>query len=168
MAKKMLILYYSWSNGNTEAIAEALRKETGADIERIQTAQPYEGSYEEVVAEGKRQTEHGEKPALAPLAHRPEDYDVIAVGTPTWWYTMAPAVLTLLSEHGWSGKTVIPFQTHAGWPGHALEDMARAARGAQVACPIQVQFDEEGGAQQVTAEADVAAWAAKAAALRSE
>ena len=29
--KKMLIAYYSWSNGNTKAIAEALQKATGAD-----------------------------------------------------------------------------------------------------------------------------------------
>lgn len=168
MAKNMLILYYSWSNGNTEIIAGRLREASGADMERIDTAQPYEGTYEEVVAEGKRQIETGETPAIRPLSHRPEDYDIIAVGTPTWWYTMAPAVRTLLSEHDWRGKILIPFQTHAGWPGHALKDMERAAQGAQIACSMQVQFDAEGGAQQVTAEADVAAWAAKAAALRSE
>lgn len=168
MAKKMLILYYSWSNGNTETIAERLREASGADMERIDTAQPYEGTYEEVSAEGKRQTEIGETPALRPLSRRPEDYDVIAVGTPTWWYTMAPAVRTLLTEHDWSGKVLIPFQTHAGWPGHVLADMEKAAPGAQTACPMQVQFDAEGGARQVTAEADVDAWAAKAAALLKE
>lgn len=157
MIKKMLILYYSWSNGNTETVAETLRKATGADIERIHTAQPYEGSYEEVVAEGKRQTERGGKPALAPLAHRPEDYDVIAVGTPTWWYTMAPAVLTLLSEHDWSGKTIIPFQTHAGWPGHTLEDMQAAAPGAEFQYPLQVQFDHQ---TLASPQADIDSWLA--------
>ena len=35
--KKMLIAYYSWSNGNTKAIAEALQKATGADIDRLDT-----------------------------------------------------------------------------------------------------------------------------------
>ena len=38
--KKMLIAYYSWSNGNTKAIAEALQKATGADIISIDTRFP--------------------------------------------------------------------------------------------------------------------------------
>lgn len=35
--KKMLIIYYSVSNGNTKLIAEKLQKATGADIARIET-----------------------------------------------------------------------------------------------------------------------------------
>ncbi|WP_270421308.1 hypothetical protein [Acidaminococcus massiliensis] len=33
---KMLIVYYSWSNGNTKKIAEELQKATGADLARIE------------------------------------------------------------------------------------------------------------------------------------
>lgn len=43
--KKMLIVYYSWSNGNTKRIAEQLQAATGADIMRIKTVQPYQGSH---------------------------------------------------------------------------------------------------------------------------
>ena len=39
--KKMLVVYYSWSNGNTKRIAEQLTNGTGADIARIETAEPY-------------------------------------------------------------------------------------------------------------------------------
>lgn len=39
--KKMLIAYYSWSNGNTQRVAEQLQAVTGADIMRIETVQPY-------------------------------------------------------------------------------------------------------------------------------
>ena len=35
--KKMLVVYYSWSNGNTKRIAEQLTNGTGADIARIET-----------------------------------------------------------------------------------------------------------------------------------
>ena len=45
------------------------------------------------------------------------DYDVIAMETPTWWYTMAPVVRTFLHTQDFSGKTVIPFMTNGGWPG---------------------------------------------------
>lgn len=49
--KKLLTVYYSWSNGNTKAIAEQLQAALGGDICRIETVQPYEGSYEAVVAQ---------------------------------------------------------------------------------------------------------------------
>ena len=39
--KKMLVVYYSWSNGNTKRIAEQLTNGTGADIARIETTEPY-------------------------------------------------------------------------------------------------------------------------------
>ena len=42
---------------------------------------------------------------------------------PTWWYTMAPAVLTFLTTNDFTGKTVIPFMTNGGWPGHVIKDM---------------------------------------------
>lgn len=46
--KKMLIAYYSWSNGNTKAIAEALQKATGADIVRLDAKVPYSDDYDAV------------------------------------------------------------------------------------------------------------------------
>lgn len=48
--KKMLIVYYSWSNGNTAKIAAQLQRVAGADMERIETLHPYEGRYDDVVA----------------------------------------------------------------------------------------------------------------------
>ena len=51
--KKMLVVYQSWSNGNTKRIAEQLTNGTGADIARIETAEPYSGSPEAVVEQGK-------------------------------------------------------------------------------------------------------------------
>ena len=81
--KKMLIVYYSWSNGNTEKIAKELQKATGADLKRIETAEAYEGSYEEVVEQGKREADSGYKPEIRDIGADIRDYDVIAVGTPT-------------------------------------------------------------------------------------
>ena len=39
--KKMLIVYYSWSNGNTAKIAAQLQRVAGTDMERIETLHPY-------------------------------------------------------------------------------------------------------------------------------
>ena len=126
--KKILIVYYSWSNGNTEKIAQMLQKATGADLAKIETFKPYEGSYQDVVDQGKREADSGFQPEIKPLPYSAVDYDVIAVGTPTWWYTMAPAVLTYLNSQDWNGKIVVPFMTNAGWPGHVIRDMKKPAR----------------------------------------
>ena len=58
-----------------------------------------------------------------------DKYDVIFVGTPNWWSTMAPPVLTFLSSYDFSGKTIIPFVTHGGG------GMARCESDMRKACP---------------------------------
>ena len=155
---RMLVVYYSWSNGNTKRIAEQLANRTGADIARIETVQPYTGSYAEVVDQGQREVNEGYRPPIQALGVNVADYDVIAVGTPTWWYTMAPAVLTFLEGKDFTGKTVIPFMTNGGWPGHVLRDMKKACGGAQFACEMEVKFDSQGGDHLETSQTELDAW----------
>lgn len=81
--KKLLIVYYSWSNGNTKRIAEMLQKDTNADIKRIETEGPYEGSYNDVVEQGHIEVNKGFLPKIN-LEIDLNAYDVIAIGTPTW------------------------------------------------------------------------------------
>lgn len=159
--KKMLIVYYSWSNGNTERIAKVLQAATGADIARIETVTPYSGSYDDVVAQGQDEVKRGYMPPIQPLGVDIADYDVVAVGTPTWWYTMAPAVLTFLKGQDWTGKTVVPFMTNGGWPGHVIEDMKAACHGAEMVCEREVRFDSNGGDHMETTEKEITAWTEK-------
>lgn len=161
MKKRMLIVYYSLSNGNTERIAQRLQKAVNADIVRIETVKPYTGSYNEIVEQGQQEVNRAYCPDIKPLGVNPEEYDVIAVGTPTWWYTMAPAVLTFLKSCDWNGKTVIPFQTHGGWPGHVLKDMKKACKGAAFTHEMKVQFDSSGGAELVTKDTEIETWIAQ-------
>lgn len=159
MKKKMLIVYYSVSNGNTKKIAEILKNETGADICRIETASPYTGSYDDVVSQGQHEVESGYEPEIKPFGVDQSAYDIIALGTPTWWYTMAPAVRTFLSNTDLSDKTIVPFQTHGGWPGHVIRDIKNLCPYSNITLPFAVQFDSEGGPNLVTREPDIALWA---------
>ena len=165
--KKVLITYYSWSNGNTERIAEQLQKATGGELAKIDTVVPYTGSYDEVVDQGQDEVRRGYEPEIKPLSVHIADYDVIAIGTPTWWYTMAPAVKTFLHEQNFKGKTVIPFMTNGGWPGHVIKDMEKACQGAKVVCPMEIQFDSTGGSRLETPEKEIEAWIQKVKALLS-
>jgi flavodoxin len=155
---KTLVAYFTWSNGNTENIARRLAKALGADLEQIRTVVPYDGSYDEVVEQGRREVNQGYEPELKPLEHDVSDYDVICVGTPTWWYTMAPAVSSYFSANDWTGKVVVPFMTNGGWPGTVIDDMESAAEGADILEPMEVQFDSQGGSHQRTPDREVSAW----------
>ena len=156
--KRVLTVYYSWSNGNTERIAKMLQKEIGGDIVRIDTITPYEGSYDDVVNQGQEEVQRGYEPEIKSLGVNISDYDVIAVGTPTWWYTMAPAVLTFLHTESFVDKTVIPFMTNAGWPGNVIKDMKTACKGADIKYEMEIQFDSTGGSRLETPMEDSTKW----------
>lgn len=160
MTGKTLILYYSQARGNTRRIAEQIQKATGYDMAQIDTAEPYTGSYQEIVDQGQREVHQGYMPELKPLSVNLADYDTVILGTPTWWYTMAPAVLTFLTNNDWCGKTVIPFQTHGGWPGHTIQDMKKACKGAAFIHEKAIQFDSTGGDKLITSDAELQNWIA--------
>ncbi len=111
--KKILIAYYSWS-GNTKEVAEAIHKKIGGDIYRIETEQTYPEEYRATTAQAKREINEGFHPTLKGKVENISQYDIIFIGSPNWWGTIAPAVSSFLADNNLKGKTVIPFITHGG------------------------------------------------------
>ena len=152
MDKKILVAYFSWS-GNTKSIAEKIQAQTGADIFEITPVTPYPSDYNETAyGIAKEQKEKG----IHPPIHNKDisSYDVIFVGTPAWWYTMAPPVMTFLSENNFEGKTIVPFVTHGGGGGYTIDkDMEKLAKGAKVLTPFVVY--ERGDART---DKDIETW----------
>ena len=62
---------------------------------------------------------------LKPINVDLNQYDRIILGTPVWWYTMAPVVRSFLSGNNLNGKKVIAFITNGGWIGHTVEDIKK-------------------------------------------
>lgn len=163
MAKRMLILYYSQACGNTRMVAERLQAKTGADIEQIDTTIPYTGTYSEIVDLGKFEVDTKFEPAIKKLDHNVADYDVIAIGTPTWWYEPAPAIMRLIHKNNWQGKIVVPFMTNGGWPGRVIRAIKTECVGASFGESIEVQFDSDGGSRLITNRKDIDEWAERIA-----
>jgi flavodoxin len=65
------------------------------------------------VKQARREIDAGYKPALSGSVDISR-YDVIFIGSPNWWSTIAPPVSTFLTTYDLSGKTIIPFCTHGG------------------------------------------------------
>ncbi len=111
--KKVLVVYYSYS-GNTKAIAEKIRQITNADIFEIKTVKPYPSNYQEVVEQAAKEKQTDFRPEIQNSEANIAQYDVIFLGTPVWWYTMAPPVKTFMSKNKFDGKIIMPFCTHGG------------------------------------------------------
>ena len=71
-------------------------------------------SHQACVDQAKKECRSGFKPELSAKVDDMQKYDVIFVGSPNWWGTMAPPVATFLTSYDLKGKTVIPFFTHGG------------------------------------------------------
>ena len=152
MDKKVLVAYFSWS-GNTKSVAEKIHSQVGGDIFRIEPDTPYPSDNNETAyGIAKEQKDKGIHPPIKNTDV--SSYDVIFVGTPAWWYTMAPPVMTFLSENNFEGKTIVPFVTHGGGGGYTIDkDMASLAKGAKVLSPFVVYG--KGGA---SVDKDLAEW----------
>lgn len=156
--KKALVIYYSQARGNTKRIAEMIQKALGADIEAIETVVPYTGTYEEIVDQGQEEVNKGFKPEIKPLKADLNGYETIFIGTPTWWYTMAPAVASFFENYSLAGKKVVLFMTNGGWPGHVIKDMKKASRGAEIIGEKEIQFDATGGDHLETPLKEIETW----------
>ncbi|MCX7720860.1 MAG: NAD(P)H-dependent oxidoreductase [Dictyoglomus thermophilum] len=138
----ILIIYYSWS-GNTRKIAHIIQKEVGGDIVEIIPENPYPSSYNATVEQAKKEIKMDYKPPIKTKIEDIEKYDIIFVGTPNWWSTIAPPVVTFLTQHNLSGKTIIPFITHGGGgQGRVVSDIKRLCPESKVLEPLSIY---EGG-----------------------
>lgn len=111
--KKVLTVYYSWT-GNTRSMAAVINEMVGGDMVGIETVTPYPTEYRETTKQARNELESGFKPPLTTKLTNMGTYDVVFVGSPCWWGTMATPVISFLSEYNLSSKTLVPFMTHKG------------------------------------------------------
>lgn len=138
---KIAVIFYSFS-GNTRTIAKEIAGKFHADIAEIETVKPYKGDYNAIVDQGKEEADSRYCPEINPLSLNISNYDIVFLGTPVWWYTMAPAMLTFVSHNDFTGKKVIPFATNAGWLGKTLKNFEKQCTGAEIISPESIKFSE--------------------------
>ena len=127
---KVLVVYYSWT-GHTQDIANQIAKLTNADIYRIQTQEEFKSSLS-FYSRVKKDLKNKAYPALKGQMPNADDYDIIFVGGPVWWYTMATPLYSFLGQMDFKGKKVIPFSTQGSNPGTFLQDFKNEAKNAPI------------------------------------
>ncbi len=112
--KKILIVYLSRTS-NTKAIAEIIHKMIGGDLVALELEKPYPENYTETVQQVAKENETGYLPSLKTQIDSIGQYDVVFVGFPTWGMRLPPPMKSFLRQYDLKGKTVIPFNTNAGY-----------------------------------------------------
>lgn len=152
-SKKILIVYYSHS-GNTQEVATLIQNVTGGDILEIKPVTDYTKVYDDLTKQAQKEIESGYKPALKTKVTNIEQYDVIFIGSPCWWSTVAPPVATFLTSYDLSDKTVIPFMTHEGsGMGHSESDIKKLCPESTILSGLPVR-----GSAVKQAKTDVINW----------
>ena len=114
---KRLVAYFS-ASGVTAKVAKLLAEAAGADEYEIRPAIPYTEADLKWMDQKSRSTlemnDKNSRPAITDRNARVEEYDVIFLGFPIWWY-MAPTIInTFLEAYDFSGKTIVLFATSGG------------------------------------------------------
>ena len=132
---RVLVAYFS-ATGNTEAVAGYIAQATGGDLFEITPADPYTSDDLNWTDENSRVVHEYENPderdteLAADTPDGWEDYDVVFLGYPIWWYDAAWPVDGFVEANDFTGKTVIPFCTSSssglGESGSRLAELAGA------------------------------------------
>ena len=153
---KDLVLYFS-VYGTAKLVAEEIAKETGAEIVEIVPVKPYDDDrshYNALLRRAQKEHDTDARPAIRdalPIA----DYERIYIGYPMWCYTFPMIIYTLFEQYDFSGKTIIPFNTHMGSrDGGTYETIKELAPKATVLAGLPVEMSD---AERGTADA-VAKW----------
>lgn len=113
--------------GNTAKIAEWIQDRVGGNVFSIVVDEPYSSDYDECLDRAADEKAENARPKLESHVENMEDYDVVFLGFPNWWYTAPMAVFSFIEEYDFSGKTVIPFCTHGtGGLAASVEDITDA------------------------------------------
>lgn len=110
---KDLVAYFS-AQGNTKAVAERIAELMGADIYRIEAAEPYAVNPYDDSDRIQNVAYNDLHPAVAnpPSQEWIDQYDRIFVGSPCWWHQPAMVVCAFLESYDLSNHTIIPFFTY--------------------------------------------------------
>ena len=111
---KKLVAYFS-ASGVTKAVAEALAEAAQADIFEIKPKIIYTKADLDWRNEKSRSSVEMKNPASRPqiagMVENMEEYDVVYVGFPIWWYKAPTIINTFLESYDFSNKTIVPFAT---------------------------------------------------------
>jgi len=135
--------------GAAEVLANMIHNHTRSDMFSIRTEVNYPLEYNDLADYAKDEQDEDMRPAIKKDINI-ADYDTIFIGYPMWWYTFPMIIYTLFDKYDFSGKTIIPFNTHMGSSDGGTYDTIRElepnATVVMNGLPVEMKTAEAGAA----------------------
>lgn len=114
---KILVTYFS-ASGVTENIAKKIANALGGTLYEIKPEREYTDEDLDWTNKKSRSSIEMLDVSCRPLIKKEninlDDYDIVLVGFPVWWYTTPKVINTFIESMDFTGKTLIPFCTSGG------------------------------------------------------
>lgn len=141
----------------------------------LELVTPYPKNYRATVDQVAAENESGFLPPLKTKIDGIEKYDVIFVGFPTWGMKLPPPMKSFLKQYNLSGKTIVPFNTNAGYGvGSTFDNVKELCPNSTVLAGFTTKggVERDGvlfvmqGEKEIQARAEVRAWLVQIKMLR--
>lgn len=118
-SEKVLVAYFS-ATGTTENVAKIVAEVTDGALFQITPQVTYTSADLDWTDKQSRSSvemrDKSSRPAIKSRVANINEYDIIYIGYPIWWYVAPTIINTFIEAHDLSGKTIIPFATSGGSP----------------------------------------------------
>lgn len=116
MSKK-LVAYFS-ATGVTKKVAQTLANENSADLFEICPVERYTDAdlnwRDNQSRSSLEMNDLTSRPKILNQVDNIDQYDIVYLGFPIWWYVEPRIIDTFLDSYDFSGKTIVPFATSGG------------------------------------------------------
>ena len=82
--------------GNTAIVASYIRDAVGGDMFSMIVAEPYSGNYDECPDGEADEKADNARPEIVNRVENMEEYDIVFLGYPNWWYTAPMAIFSFI------------------------------------------------------------------------
>lgn len=164
----ILVAYFSWADnavladdvdavaspsviapGNVEELAGWVQEETGGDLFSIRVTDPYPSDWDACLARANQERGDNARPELVENVENLEDYDIVFLGYPNWWYGVPMALLSFLESNDLSGKQVYLFCSHGtGGLANSVDIITETLPNAIISDHIFDCYEEEASSSQ--------------------
>ena len=112
---RYLVLYAS-RTGNTERVAQRIQATLDCDMLEVEPQEPYDNDYNAMLERAQEELaaiRQGNFPPVKTSMENFDDYDIVFVGYPIWYGSMATPMQTFLHTHAskFAGKRIALFAT---------------------------------------------------------
>lgn len=134
---KTLVAYFS-ATGTTGVVATELAKAINADIYEIVPEIPYTNDdlnwREKSSRSSVEMEDESSRPAIGGTRiENMDQYDLIFLGGPVWWYRLSHIINTFLESYDFTGKKIVLFATSgSSGLGKSAELLKYSAPGAEI------------------------------------